>query len=69
MAGLATVALSTAFDPLEIGRCVGMDSITRLGAYTIGFFALWLLTLSSSLLTLFFEQPVPPPVDRPFQEE
>ena len=69
MAGAATVVLFTAFDPLEIGHCLGADSIDRVGVYTVGFFLLWLLTVSSSLLTLYFQRPCHTPVERPFADD
>ena len=69
MAGAATVVAFTAFDPLEIGACLGADNVNRTGVYTVGFFLLWLLTLSSSLLTLYFQRTVHTPVARPFQDD
>ena len=69
MAGAATVVTFTAFDPLEIGACLGAGSINRTGAYTVGFFLLWLLTLSSSLLTLYFQRAVHFPVTRPYSDD
>jgi len=69
MAGAATVVTFTAFDPLEIGACLGADSVNRTGVYTVGFFLLWLLTLSSSLLTLYFQRAVHSPVARPYSDD
>jgi len=69
MAGAATVVLATALDPLELGRCLGAESIDRVGAYSVGFFFLWLLTMSSSLLTLYFQRPCHTPVERPFADD
>ena len=58
MAGVATVLVFTAFDPQDLALSMGYDApVNRLGAYTIGFFLLWLLTLSSSMLTCYFQQP------------
>lgn len=66
MAGVATVVFFTAFDPQELALSVGIgEPVSRLGAYTIGFFLFWLLTLSSSVLTCYFQRPCPavrPPV-------
>lgn len=69
MAGAATVVTFTAFDPLEIGNCLGASNVDRTGVYTVGFFLLWLLTLSSSLLTLYFQRTVHVPVERPFKDD
>ncbi len=56
VAGLGTVVLFTALDPREIGQCLG-HQVDRLGAYTVGFFALWALTALSSALTCYFRRP------------
>ena len=58
-AGIATIILFTMFDPVEINACVGGAEITRLGAYTLGFFSFWLLTSSSCLLAMYFNKPCP----------
>lgn len=58
LAGVATVVFFTAFDPQELALSVGVgEPVSRLGAYTIGFFLFWLLTLSSSVLTCYFQRP------------
>ena len=67
--GIAEVLFFTAFDPLEIGACLGADSVNRTAVYTVGFFLLWLLTLSSSLLTLYFQRAVHSPVARPYPDD
>jgi len=69
LAGFATIALFATFDPQAVGRCVGVDDVERLGAYTVGFFMLWLLTLCSSLLTVYFQRPTHVPVPRPYPDE
>ncbi len=69
LAGMATIATFTAFDPQEIGTCMGVGEVSRLGAYTVGFFLLWLLTLCSSLLTVYFQRPTHTPVPRPYEDE
>ena len=58
-AGIATIILFTIFDPVEIAACVGGPEITRLGAYTLGFFSFWVLTSSSCLLATYFNKPCP----------
>ena len=59
MAGVATIVLFTIFDPLEALACTGGPELSRLGAYSIGFFSFWLLTSSSCFLALYFEKPCP----------
>lgn len=60
MAGVATVVFFTAFDPRQLALVAGVGgSVSRLGFYTIGFFLFWLLTLSSSVLTCYFQRPCP----------
>lgn len=58
-AGVATIIVFTVFDPLEVFNCIGGPEISRLGAYSVGFFAFWLLTSSSCALALFFRKPCP----------
>jgi hypothetical protein len=58
-AGVATIILFTVFDPVDVSSCMGGPEITRLGAYSIGFFMFWLLTSSSCLLALYFKRPCP----------
>jgi len=57
LAGLANTLFFTAFDPEAVLACVGGPALSRLGAYSIGFFLFWLLTASSSLLTCYFRRP------------
>jgi len=55
VAGLADVIFITLFDPLEI-MYRGEPMIEhRLAAYTIGFFVFWLLGITSSVLTCYFQ--------------
>ncbi len=58
-AGVATIIVFTVFDPLEVFNCIGGPEISRLGAYSVGFFAFWLLTSGSCALALFFRKPCP----------
>jgi hypothetical protein len=53
-AGIATILFFTAFDPDVI--FIDYD-ITRLGAYSIGFFIFWLFGIVTAMLTCFFMQP------------
>ena len=56
-AGLATVLFFTAFDPQVLLLDTPFADLSRLGAYTIGFFLFWLLTAVSCLLTCYFQRP------------
>ncbi len=59
VAGLATVLFFLAIDPLDLVQAGIIPEISRLGAYTIGFFLFWLTTMSASLLTCYFLRPCP----------
>lgn len=68
-AGLATVLFFTAFDPREISLCMGYEQpVSRLGAYTIGFFLFWLLTASTCALTCYFQRPCHSPPEKRSEE-
>lgn len=54
VSGVADVLFFTAFDPFDF---VPID-ISRIGAYSIGFFLFWLMCIVSSSLTLYFNMPV-----------
>jgi hypothetical protein len=60
MAGVATVLFFTAFDPAVMLLDTRFADVSRLGAYTVGFFLFWLLTASSCLLTCYFQRPCAP---------
>jgi hypothetical protein len=53
-AGIATVLLTTAFDPAEI--FIDYD-INRLGVYTICFFMFWLFGAVTAAATCYFLKP------------
>lgn len=53
VSGIATILFFSAFDPQEFVH----TNISRMGAYSVGFFSFWLMSLSSSLLTLYFQLP------------
>lgn len=57
MSGIATGLFFTAFDPLELVSLTGHLDISRIGAYSIGFFLFWLLTATSCALTCYFQRP------------
>ncbi|HHJ12143.1 MAG TPA: hypothetical protein ENK00_03085 [Chromatiales bacterium] len=56
-AGIATIVTFTVFDPLQIAQCMGEPGLTRLGAYSTGFFVFWLFAAASSGLTCYFRRP------------
>ncbi len=55
--GIATVLFFTAFDPQHLLLDTRFAEISRIGAYTIGFFMFWLLTTITSALTCYFRRP------------
>ena len=57
VAAAATVVFFTVFDPHELSVARGGPEMSRLGAYTVGFFLFWMLTTLSSLLTCYFQRP------------
>lgn len=57
MAGAATILFFAAFDPQMLLMDTRFADLSRLGAYTIGFFLFWLLTSSSCVLTCYFQRP------------
>lgn len=57
IAGVATVLFFAVIDPRDVAAAGLIPEVSRMGAYTIGFFAFWLLTASSSLLTCYFQRP------------
>lgn len=57
VAGVATIVFFTVFDPQLMLQCGGFEGISRLGAYSVGFFLFWLITSASCLLSLYFGLP------------
>lgn len=55
VAGIADIIFTTLFDPLEIMYRGEALIEHRIAAYTIGFFVFWLLCITSSLLTCYFQ--------------
>ena len=55
VAGIADIIFTTLFDPLEIMYRGEALIEHRIAAYTIGFFVFWLLGITSSLLTCYFQ--------------
>ncbi|KAA3623497.1 MAG: hypothetical protein DWQ08_11520 [Proteobacteria bacterium] len=58
MAGVATVVFFAVFDPHDLVAPTWFPNLSRLGAYTIGFFLFWMLTATSCLLTCLFQRPI-----------
>jgi len=53
-AGAAVIIFFTLFDPLELFPHL---EVSRMGCYTLGFFAFWALTAGTSILTCYFQRP------------
>ncbi|MFZ3042446.1 MAG: hypothetical protein WA108_11795 [Thiobacillus sp.] len=56
VAGVANIVFATLFDPLEIMYRGEALIEHRIAAYTLGFFVFWLLGISSSMLTCYFQR-------------
>ena len=56
-AGVATILFFTAFDPQVLLADTDYADVSRLGAYSIGFFLFWLLTSTTCILTCYFLRP------------
>ena len=56
-AGVATGVFFTFFDPVVMLECEGEPPMTRMGAYTLGFFMFWALCIASSVGTSYFLDP------------
>lgn len=54
VAGVETIVFFTAFDPQYVFY---QYNISRLGAYSVGFFMFWFFAIIPSLLTLYFARP------------
>ena len=57
IAGLETIIFFTIFDPLNV--FIDYD-VSRLGAYSIGFFLFWVFAILPCILTLYFAKPCKP---------
>ncbi len=53
-AGAATGVFFTFFDPVVLLACEGEPPMTRMAAYTLGFFMFWSLCTASSAGTSYF---------------
>lgn len=57
VAGVETIVFFTLFDPLFVFY---EYNVTRLGAYSIGFFLFWGFAILPSILTMYFARPCKP---------
>ena len=53
-ASVAVIIFFTLFDPYELFPHL---DVSRMGCYTVGFFAFWGLTAGTSVLTCYFQRP------------
>ncbi|MGE5522568.1 MAG: hypothetical protein ACM3SS_02555 [Rhodospirillaceae bacterium] len=53
---IANAVFYTLFDPLELDMSWAGISVSRTGAYTVGFFAFWAIAASSSAFTCFLQR-------------
>ena len=64
LAGVATVVFFTFLDPVRLFDYEGEAPLSRMAAYSLGFFLFWLLCAASSAVTAYFMRPtdvaVPP---------
>lgn len=56
-AGVATSVFFTFLDPLALFECEGEPPLSRMAAYSLGFFAFWLLCAASSAAAAYFLRP------------
>ena len=63
MATAATGVFFSILDPDDLRYCVPFPEVSRMAAYTIGFFLFWLLTAASGVFAVMFTYPPPPNPD------
>jgi len=56
-AGVATAVFFTFFDPVTLLECEGEPPLSRMAAYSLGFFLFWALCIASSFATSYFLRP------------
>jgi len=59
IAGLATALFFAAFDPFDLAEVSGNPELSRIAIYSIAFLCFWVFAALSSLLTLYFDRPLP----------
>lgn len=57
LAGAATAVFFTFLDPVKLFECEGQAPLSRMGAYSVGFFLFWLLCTMTSAATAYFLRP------------
>lgn len=60
LAVTATGVFFSLIDPMDLKYCVPFPEVSRMAAYTIGFFMFWALTAVTALLAVFFVYPPAP---------
>ncbi len=60
MATAATGVFFSILDPDDLRYCVPFPEVSRMAAYTIGFFLFWLLTAASGVFAVMFTYPPNP---------
>ncbi len=66
MAAVATGVFFSVIDPMDLKYCVPFPEVSRMAAYTIGFFLFWLLTGASAVIAVAFVYPSEPyDIDQP----
>lgn len=54
IAGAATGVFFSLVDPETLGFCVNLPQVSRMTAYSIGFFLFWLLSFASGFINHLF---------------
>ncbi len=57
LAGVATAVFFTFLDPVKLFEYEGEAPLSRMAAYSLGFFLFWLLCAASSAATAYFMRP------------
>ena len=57
LAGVATAVFFTLLDPVRLFEYEGEAPLSRMAAYSLGFFLFWLLCAASSAATAYFMRP------------
>ena len=60
MATAATGVFFSILDPDDLRYCVPFPEVSRMAAYTIGFFLFWLLTAAAGVFAVMFTYPPNP---------
>ena len=61
LAGVATAVSFTFLDPVRLFDYEGEAPLSRIAAYSLGFFLFWLLCAASSAATAYFMRPTDAP--------